>query len=263
MNLCSNIIADIILKEEKNHDRLNKIPHFTQSYHDFFLFLDDDNQPAMHFGTTQKGLRRVRSTEFWLEDEHINKAMSILRKIYKDIDGFQDVCVIETGMAKTMRDPWIQIFNKDGNHWITATTVGCDVGVVRIYDSLYRQVPVALVQLIHKLTNSRYSRLVIELPKFQKQRTNHDCGLFAIASMVDLCRGQDPSLSGYDRNFMRPHLVDCLKRGILLDFPEYRGHIDRLKFTNFVYYICEVCSNITECDSSPSICSRCNNSLSF
>ena len=72
----------------------------------------------------------------------------MLSKTYRGIDGFQDVCVIETGMAKKMADPWIQIFNKDGNHWITPTTVGCDRGVVRIYDSLYRRVPMPLIQLI-------------------------------------------------------------------------------------------------------------------
>lgn len=213
----------------------------------------------MHFGGTHKGLRRIRSTEFWLEDDHVNRAMRILSKTYKDIDGFQDVCVIETGMAKKMTDPWIQIFNKDGNHWVTATTVGCDKGVVRIYDSLYRRVPVSLVQLIFKLTKSSYSRLVIEFPNFQKQRTNHDCGLFAIAAMYDLCRGQNPSQSGYDRNYMRAHLVDCLKTGSLMEFPEYRGHIERLKSTKFTYFICDVCSFITESDSSSNICTKCNN----
>ena len=213
----------------------------------------------MHFGATQKGLRRIRSTEFWLEDEHVNKAMRILSKTYRDIAGFQDVCVIETGMAKKMADPWIQIFNKDGNHWITATTVGCDRGVVRIYDSLYRRVPIPIIQLIFKLTKSSHSCLVIEFPNFQKQRTNHDCGLFAIAAMFDLCRGQNPSHSGYDRNFMRAHLVDCLKKESLAEFPQYGGHIERLKSTKFIYFICVQCSFITEGDSSPSICSRCNN----
>ena len=216
----------------------------------------------MHHGTTQKGLRRIHSTEFWLEDEHVNKAMSILNKTYPEIDGFQDVCVIETGMAKKMKDPWIQVFNKNGNHWITATTVGCDEGVIRIYDSLYRRAPISLIKLIFKLTKSNWSShlpLVIELPKFQKQQTNHDCGLFAIAAMVDICRGLNPSLSRYDLNYMRAHLVDCLKKGSLAKFPEYRGQVERLKSARFTYFICPVCSLITETDSPPSICSGCQN----
>lgn len=227
-----------------------------------FSLLEDESHATRRYTLKQKGLKRIHSTEFWLEDEHINQAMSLLHRTYQNIDGFQDVCVIETGMAKKMNDPWIQVFNKDGNHWITATTVGCDMGVVRIYDSLYRHIPKLLLKLIIKLTGwAGDLPLIIEMPQFQKQRTRHDCGLFAIAAMVDLCKGRNPTKSKYDLNYMRAHLVSCLKNGYLDEFPEYSGNITSLKPAKFTYFICRVCALITESDSKPVTCNGCQNQL--
>ena len=31
----------------------------------------------------------------------------------------------------------VQILNLDNNHWLCASTVGCDLGVVNMYNSLY------------------------------------------------------------------------------------------------------------------------------
>ena len=222
-----------------------------------FSLLDVD-APGLPIHTRK--LKRIHSSEFWLEDDHINQAMSVLKKVRPYINGFEDVCVIETGrIAKKMENPWIQVLNCEGNHWLTATTIDCDNGVVRIYDSLYRRIPKSLLQLIVKLTSWPSSLpLIIEMPCFQKQLNNSDCGLFAIAAMVTLFCGKDPSEASYDLNYMRAHLVDCLKKGRFVEFPYFLGRVQKLGAVCLNYNLCTVCSSIILNDSESVICASCH-----
>ncbi len=43
--------------------------------------------------------------------------------------------------------------------------------------------------------------------------------LFAIAYMHSLASGKDPAKVKFAQNQMRNHFLDCLKRGVLSDFP--------------------------------------------
>lgn len=184
--------------------------------------------------------------------------MSILKRAHTNIGGLQDVCVIETGIASKLKNPWIQVFNSEGNHWLTATTIGCDKGVIKIYDSLYRRVSKALIQLLVKLTSwPNHEPMVIEMPRFQKQRNSYDCGLFSVACMMSLCDGQDPSVAKYDLRYLRSHLVKCLEKASLEKFPSYPGTIQTLRPEQFKYFICNLSSLITEYDTSPTMCRGC------
>lgn len=223
-----------------------------------FSLLDDASDLQRRVGQNARDLKRIHRTDFWLEDEHVNQAMSILKKTHLDIDGFQDVCVMETGMAKSMKIPWIQVFNSKGNHWLTATTIGCSRGVIKIYDSLYRQVPKSVLQLLFKLTSwPSHELLTIEMPRFQKQRNSNDCGLFSIACMMSLCNGQDPANAKYDLRYLRSHLVDCLEKKFLKEFPKYMGHVDKLGQVKLRYFICDMNPVIIEYDIETSVCKIC------
>ena len=65
-------------------------------------------------------------------------------------------------------------------HWITATTIGCEVGVIKVYDSLYITLdkPPSIVLAIFYSKDQLFKNRVV-CP--QKQNGGSDCGVFVIA----------------------------------------------------------------------------------
>lgn len=62
--------------------------------------------------------------------------------------------------------------------------------------------------------------LTIHLPSVQQQKGCHDCGLFALAFMVEVCEGRAPGSATFDQPGMRSHLQRCMKNGKLSAFPK-------------------------------------------
>ena len=52
----------------------------------------------------------------------------------------------------------IQIIHSGGNHWIVATTLRCDPGEVRIFDSLYESLDTETFQVVKRLNVQRRKR---------------------------------------------------------------------------------------------------------
>ena len=53
----------------------------------------------------------------------------------------------------------------------------------------------------------------------QQQTNGSDCGVFAVAFATCLVYGQNPCNVTFDVPKMRPHLIQCLKRGCMNLFP--------------------------------------------
>lgn len=74
--------------------------------------------------------------------------------------------------------------------------------------------------------------LTIELASVQQQNGVHDCGVFAIAFMAELCLGKgNPSAAAavFDQSRIRAHLVSCLRKGTFSTFPKLTGISSRKK----------------------------------
>ena len=66
------------------------------------------------------------------------------------------------------------------------------------------------------------SDVTFTLPKMQKQKGAHGCGLFAIAFATKLCFTQDPiglSVIEFNQHALHGHLIDCLENAYFMDFP--------------------------------------------
>ncbi len=79
------------------------------------------------------------------------------------------------------------------------SSVGCDNGVVDMYDSIYD------------------GTVMFNFVRMQKQTGGSDCGLFAIAISTAICNGLDPTTM---TSAMRSHLVNCLKNETMTLFPK-------------------------------------------
>ena len=74
----------------------------------------------------------------------------------------------------------MQIVFVGGCHWCTVSNIGCDDGVVNVYDSMYTTVSSATMKLIASLVFSPAEQLVVRMTDVGRQLNGSDCGVLAI-----------------------------------------------------------------------------------
>ena len=98
-----------------------------------------------------------------------------------------------------------QILNTGSHHWVLVSTVGCYTpSVVYLYDSLFSGRIAALVQKqIASIIYEEGTSFKVIVPNVQHQINSDDCGVYAIAFLVSLLHGLNPSNLTFDRKLMR------------------------------------------------------------
>ena len=166
-----------------------------------------------------------QTDDSWLTDEHIDHAQSLLLKQYPLTRGLHSVLAFEGRNCKVHRGlkNVVQIINLGGKHWLTVSNIGCEPNQVKVYDSLYHKLPDSgrqkFVRSVAMLINTNISNMSVQWVDMSKQKGSADCGLFAIASAVSLCHGQNPSECAFDQTVMREHLALCFNCDEIAIFP--------------------------------------------
>ena len=71
--------------------------------------------------------------------KHIDFSTSLIKKEHKNISGLQSgltLAFIKKPMYSDVA-PALHIFHCRGNHWIVITNIGCTLGKVKVFDSIY------------------------------------------------------------------------------------------------------------------------------
>ena len=150
---------------------------------------------------------------------------------------------------------FVQIVNIRNRHWCVVSSVGCDSGVVNVYDSLYSSVSNKTIHLIASMVYSSSSTLEVRMLDVAKQSNSSDCGILSIAYAFDLCSGYDPCEVKYDHKKIRQHLVMCLENCQLSRFPllcERKSSSIKSAKTVDLYCSCRMpgeSNDMAECDS--------------
>ena len=171
-------------------------------------------------------LEQLHGSEM-LTDEHMDHAQGELRDRFPFINGWQAMSVVtahRTANVGTPDSPWVQVMHIPvRQHWILASTVNCQPGTVKLYDSLRQPIPRPSQKLKEQLCHMTYVTdgdiLHLEWEDVKQQSNGIDCGIFAIASAVALCLGVNPTSCNFDNPSMRTHLIICLVMGELCHFP--------------------------------------------
>ena len=166
---------------------------------------------------TQKDRDIIMNGE-WLNDNIINAAQCLMKH---DLDllpvgSLQNPLLGQTVEFDVISDESVQILHSGGNHWITISTVGTKHPTVKVFDSLYNELPWETKEQIAALLQTKESTITLEFANAQvkncnftyrlsyclslcfhlqqKQRNGADCGVFAIAFAVAICAGPSASL---------------------------------------------------------------------
>lgn len=153
----------------------------------------------------------------WLNDAHISYVNLLLKRQFPSVCGLYDPKFGQDLSFPVSEDPFIQILNVCGNHWMTVAGVSPTQACV--YDSLQRYVSVDAMAQIAAIMNSKEKKIELKAQNTQFQKGGSDCGLFAIAFATALCFGTDPASCRYEQDKMRPHFVECVKKQRMTPFP--------------------------------------------
>ena len=158
----------------------------------------------------------VLSRRGWLTDKIIHAAQILLLQFFPNMAGpvLQKVFAFQVHSGE-----FVQIIHVRNNHWCVVSTVGCETGVVHVYDSLYRTLSKETVRLIASLAYSPCSELRVTMMDVEKQSNLSDCGVLAIAYAFDLCSGLNPCTVRFDHSKIRSHLATCLEDCQFSRFP--------------------------------------------
>ena len=155
----------------------------------------------------------------WLTDTVISAAQMIMIQYFPSMLGLQPPTLQNVFAFQVHSGEFVQIIHVSDNHRCVVSTVGCESGVVNVYDSLYTSVSDKTIHLIASMVYSSSSKLEVRMMDVAKQFNKSDCGVFAIAYAFDICSRFNPCAVQFDNKKIRQHLVTHLETCQLSRFP--------------------------------------------
>ena len=151
-----------------------------------------------------------------LTDQHIHIAQCLIKRQFPHIEGLQSSLLqSKPGREYEAGTDQLQIVHSRGDHWVLASTVGCENGKVNVYDSVYSSLDEMTKQVVFNLFNHR----PINMIDSQRQEGGMDCGLFVVANATAIAFGVDPSKAKFKQVAMRAHLAKCFEEEKISLFP--------------------------------------------
>ena len=199
--------------------------------------------------------RLVISPKGWLTDRIISTAEILLLQFHPNVAGLQPPVLQKVYAFQVHSGEFVQVVHVRNNHWCVVSTVGCESGVVHVYDSLYKTVSKDLVHLIATMVYSKMPEIKIVMMDVEQQTNGSDCGVLTIAYAFDICSGFNPCVVRFDHSRIRHHLANCLENCQVARFPILgdRESVNRKPMTVELHCSCrmpeEKGDQIAECDS--------------
>ena len=160
----------------------------------------------------------ILKTTYWLHDSEIHAGQILLKEEFPHVDGLQDPA-IRGELVLPAAYEFVQVVNV-GRHWACISTIGCQTGTIKVFDSLYRKPNSILLDHAFRMVVCPQDTVTFLNEKVQRQLGSSDCGLFALAFATDLCHGLDPSTQSYNQKDIRQHYVHCLESRRMTPFPK-------------------------------------------
>ena len=122
--------------------------------------------------------KKVIEEDKCLSDIHIGAAQALLRAQFSDIKGLQSSLLQSSDLASNTSKGILQIVHTNNNHWIAISTIGCTLGTVKLYDSVYcTMLSKDTQKIIAQLFHSSLTSIHVKIMNTAKQNGTKDCGL--------------------------------------------------------------------------------------
>ena len=150
----------------------------------------------------------------------INFSQRLLKSKFPEINGLQSTLLqAKNHVSKEPNHNKLQVIHcKETDHWVTATTIGCETGVIEVYDSLYITLDKPSSIVVANWFYSKDQPFKIRVVRPQKQSGGADCGVFAIAFATSIAINHKVNTK-FEQARMRAHLASCIEKQKLSPFP--------------------------------------------
>ena len=157
-----------------------------------------------------------------LSDVEINFAQQLLKEQFPKVNGLTNTLYqekrVERGETSVLNK--LQIVHcKIRQHWIVASTFGCSLNEVKVYDSLFYNCDNETEHVIANLFQCGPNKVTVKVAYSQKQSGSSDCGVYAIAFATAVVNGLNPSRLKFKQEVMRSYLVNCFTKKHISPFP--------------------------------------------
>lgn len=187
------------------------------------LPVSSQSAPFQDAATLKRILITVESNDSWLTDDEIDHTQGLLLQKFPQMPGLQNRMLFGPLHAPRVAAPakgFVQILNLNNSHWLCASTVGCEAGIINIYDSLYEGIySKKLLNELARMLHTSHSEMQINWQDCCKQTGHSDCGLYALAFATAICHGDNPSNIIFSQKMLRGHLAECIRKGKITMFP--------------------------------------------
>ena len=178
--------------------------------------LSDDSDTAAYtycvwvqcplYSLTLEHKKHIMALTGWLSDSVITGLMS------STVSGHEPPVLHQTLSFQRHTGEFVQILHVGNCHWCVVSNMGCEEGVVHVYDSSYTRVSAVTLRVIASLLYVTGPKMVVKVMNTQ----GSDCGVFAIANAYELCCGFDLK---FDHKPFRQNLAKCMETQHMSRFP--------------------------------------------
>ena len=189
----------------------------------------EDSESAIDLNSKSPQKKRVKHVDIEyiimgeeLNDTEINLAQQLLKTQFPNLNGLKSTLLQEKKIVLTensVRNKVQIIHCKSRHHWVVASTVHCNTGEVKVYDSLFMYSDKEMEKVIFNHFQWNSTKMVIKFTCCQKQVGGTDCGLFAIAFATAIAFSKLPNKLKLVQQDLRSHLVSCFNKGRMSLFP--------------------------------------------
>ena len=185
-------------------------------------------------------------TDQELTADHIYAGQLLLRRLHPLQEGLKDTSYLCDKLVWNSEPvSFVQIIHIKGNHWACLSNKFCNPNEVELFDSLQDHTlsggpDCSITQQVCAIMNSSANTVTIKVVNVQQQCGSTQCGLFALAYAVDLCRDIDPSCRVYYESKFRSHLLKCFVAEKITPFPSRcrKSTPERLNIVSSVSIFC-------------------------
>ena len=202
----------------------------------------------------------------WLTDHIIGAAHSVLEtNSLTSVEWKIQLWVQSTiSLYKGESSPKCSVLEVVTGYWLRTSDAPVHLRFARMTAFCRGRIQLAVKQQIASIIYEEGTEsFKIVVPKVQRQNNYHDCGVFAIAFLVSLLHGVNPSDLTFDNGEMKKHLIKSLKGAFFQPFPLSQVQEQRTQEQVFVQDVPVICDCRMPWDKSagksPSMwCAQCN-----